>query len=185
MLAQGRKGTASVCTRDKLWRRTGRTGGAQRICGLINFLKGSLGEREPPRRRFRSGPFFMWTEIPKENREPVQSWVISLGVLEKLWARRFVFPGTSNLEPIILSFRSIYGFCVFTEQKETCPFRGFRLEAYSDPNWLNPYSCHRPLLPLVWSLLFTFKRWIKEFQTQHHKKRRKTTGDGSAEFFQI
>lgn len=35
MLARGRKGTASVCARDKLWWRTGRTGAVQRTHRLI------------------------------------------------------------------------------------------------------------------------------------------------------
>lgn len=37
MLARERKGTASVRARDKLWRRTGRTGAVQRIHWLIYF----------------------------------------------------------------------------------------------------------------------------------------------------
>lgn len=37
MLARERKGTASVCAPDKLWRRTGGTGVVQRILWLICF----------------------------------------------------------------------------------------------------------------------------------------------------
>lgn len=72
MLARERKGTASVRARDKLWRRTGRTGAAQRIHWLIYFRTSCW---QPGRARISSLPIeiwsiFMWTEIPRKLLKP-------------------------------------------------------------------------------------------------------------------
>lgn len=72
MLARERKGTASVCARDKLWRRPGRTGAVQRIHWLIYFWTSCW---QPGRVRSSSLPIeirfiFMWTEIPRKLLKP-------------------------------------------------------------------------------------------------------------------
>lgn len=195
----GRGKALRVCARDKLWRRTGRTGAVTEN-SLANLLLNELLAAWASAKLFAADWDLIHFHVNRNSKETfeashrkcvimftknqefflqgkqIKGDVLVKKTLKISYGGNF---GRVDLFSLRVVIRDFHHFVIqinppllyFPIKSEKCGHFHV-LQAYSHPISGSLFSVSPIIRPLVWSLLFTFKCWIKEHKHIEKKKRK-------------